>query len=243
MVHRDKLREEFSQRLAQACKDAGLDEHGRGIAIARALSVTSKAVSKWLNAESIPRQDKLIELASFLKTDVMWLQHGSAISGTTNAQDTDEFEYAGKPRVGVVPVIGDAILGVDGMIDMVEVRAGWLQIYSADKDAYGLRVKGDSMHPRIQSGEFVVIEPNTKVHSGDEVFVRTLDGHNMIKVMTKTRDGSYQFSSINNEHKPITLEPTEVEKMHYVSAIVKQTRYVDNYDLITKTLNGLNLSS
>lgn len=243
MVHRDKLREEFSQRLAQACKDAGLDEHGRGMAIARALSVTSKAVSKWLNAESVPRQDKLIELAKFLNADVMWLQHGSAISGTTNTPNPDEFEYAGKPRQGAVPVIGEAILGVDGMIDMVEVRAGWLQIYSADKDAYGLKVKGDSMHPRIQSGEFVVIEPNTHVHSGDEVFVRTLEGHNMIKVMTKTRDGSYQFSSINNEHKPITLDPGEVEKMHFVSAIVKATRYVDYDEVTTKNSNGLNLSS
>lgn len=185
----------------------------------------------------------LLELAKALSVSPEYLKHGGDKPVSQNAVQPDEFEYAGKPRVGVVPVIGDAILGVDGMIDMVEVRAGWLQIYSADKDAYGLRVKGDSMHPRIQSGEFVVIEPNTKVHSGDEVFVRTLDGHNMIKVMTKTRDGSYQFSSINNEHKPITLEPTEVEKMHYVSAIVKQTRYVDNYDLITKTLNGLNLSS
>ena len=243
MVHRDKLREEFSQRLAQACKDAGLDEHGRGMAIARALSVTSKAVSKWLNAESVPRQDKLLELAKFLKADVMWLQHGSAISGTTNTPNPDELEYAGKPRQGAVPVIGEAILGVDGMIDMVEVRAGWLQIYSADKDAYGLKVKGDSMHPRIQSGEFVVIEPNTHVHSGDEVFVRTLEGHNMIKVMTKTRDGSYQFSSINNEHKPITLDPGEVEKMHFVSAIVKATRYVDYDEVTTKNSNGLNLSS
>lgn len=75
MVQRDKLREEFSQRLAQACRNAGLDEHGRGMAIARALGVTSKAVSKWLNAEAMPRQDKMNELAKFLRVDILWLQH------------------------------------------------------------------------------------------------------------------------------------------------------------------------
>ncbi|MFO4789859.1 phage repressor protein C, partial [Salmonella enterica subsp. enterica serovar 1,4,[5],12:i:-] len=37
MVQNEKVRQEFAQRLAQACKEAGLDEHGRGIAIARAL--------------------------------------------------------------------------------------------------------------------------------------------------------------------------------------------------------------
>ncbi|ERK13032.1 Phage repressor [Serratia fonticola AU-AP2C] len=87
------------------------------------------------------------------------------------------------------------------------------------------------MWPRIQSGEYVVIEPNTPVHPGDEVFVRTIDGHNMIKIMNKTRDGSYQFTSVNSEHRPITLASAEVEKMHFVSAIVKATRYVDNDDL------------
>ena len=46
------------------------------MAIARNLGVSSKAVSKWLNAESMPRQDKMNELAAFLRVDVLWLQHG-----------------------------------------------------------------------------------------------------------------------------------------------------------------------
>lgn len=145
----------------------------------------------------------------------------------------NELEYVGAVRLGAVPVVGEAILGIDGMIDMLEIHAGWLQIYSADRDAYGLKVKGDSMWPRIQSGEYVVIEPNTQVHTGDEVFVRTKDGHNMIKIMSKTRDGDYQFSSVNSDHRPITLSPDSIEKMHFVSAIVKHTRYVDNDEMPT----------
>ncbi|HAJ7528180.1 TPA: helix-turn-helix transcriptional regulator [Escherichia coli] len=144
---------------------------------------------------------------------------------------TDHLEFAGNVRAGFVPVIGEAVLGVDGSVDMIEFRSGWLSIYSGDNDAYGLKVKGDSMWPRIQSGEYVVIEPNTPVHPGDEVFVRTKDGHNMIKIMNKTRDGDYQFSSINSDHRPITLPVEEVDKMHFVSAIVKHTRYVDQHDL------------
>ena len=64
---------------------------------------------------------------------------------------------------------------------MIEALEGWVQIYSDDKDAYALKVKGDSMWPRIQSGEYVVVEPNTVVRSGDEVFVRTVEGKNMVK--------------------------------------------------------------
>ncbi|MBI6547383.1 helix-turn-helix domain-containing protein [Xenorhabdus sp. VLS] len=76
MVQTEKTREQFSQRLAQACEQAGLNEHGRGAAIVRALGVSSKAVSKWFNSESLPRQEKMNALADYLKVDIVWLQHG-----------------------------------------------------------------------------------------------------------------------------------------------------------------------
>lgn len=76
MVQTEKTREQFSQRLAQACERAGLNEHGRGAAIVRALGVSSKAVSKWFNSESLPRQEKMNALADYLNVDIVWLQHG-----------------------------------------------------------------------------------------------------------------------------------------------------------------------
>lgn len=201
--------------------------------IAEELGRGQSAVSHYLNGVNALNPRAASVFANFLNVNVSDFSPSiaSIIASQARTISEESIEYAGKFREGYVPVIGEAVLGVDGSVDMIEFRAGWLQMYSGDKDAYGLKVKGDSMFPRIHSGEFVLIEPNTHVHSGDEVFVRTVDGHNMIKVMTKTRDGSYQFSSVNNEHKPITLDVDEVEKMHYVSAIVKATRYIDHDDV------------
>ncbi len=172
-------------------------------------------------------ENTLVKIASALGVTVADLF-------TEDPVKPDEIEYIGDMPSGTVKVIGEAILGIDGAVDMMEEHNGWLKIYSDDKDAYGLKVKGDSMWPRIQSGEYVVVEPNTGVRSGDEVFVRTVDGHNMIKVFNKTRDGDYQFTSINNAHKPITLDPNQVDKMHYVAAIVKPTKYIDKWERETK---------
>ncbi|MBN6378869.1 helix-turn-helix transcriptional regulator, partial [Escherichia coli] len=119
---------------------------------------------------------------------------------------------------------------VDGAIEMTEERDGWLKIYSDDPDAFGLRVKGDSMWPRIKSGEYVLIEPNTKVFPGDEVFVRTIEGHNMIKILGYDRDGEYQFTSINQDHRPITLPYHQVAKVEYVAGILKQSRHLDDIE-------------
>ncbi len=229
MVHTEKVRKEFAQRLAQACKDAGLDEHGRGMAIARALNLSSKGVSKWFNAESLPRQEKMNALAKYLRVDVVWLQHGK--SATEREKMDDALQYAGRLKGGLVRVIGEAILGVDGALEMNEDLDGWLKIYSDDPDAFGLKVKGDSMWPRIKSGEYVLIEPNTKVRAGDEVFVRTVEGHNMIKVLGYARDGEYQFTSINQDHRPITLAFSDVSKVDYVAGILKQSRHLDDSEL------------
>ncbi|MBS0971894.1 helix-turn-helix transcriptional regulator [Serratia rubidaea] len=169
-----------------------------------------------------------MSLAAALECSPSHLLYGDAVD--------EKITYVGKVRPGLVPVVGDAVLGVDGMIDMVEYRGGWLKIYSDDPNAYGLRVRGDSMWPRIQSGEFVLIEPGSTIHPGDEVFVRTSDGHNMIKVLNYTRDGEYQFNSINQDHRPITMARAEVQKVQYVAGILKASRHVDNDTVTDSTL-------
>lgn len=197
------------------------------VILAKKVGVSNAAISQWERSETEPKGDNLMSLAAALECSPSHLLYGNAID--------ENITYVGKVRPGLVPVVGDAVLGVDGMIDMVEYRGGWLKIYSDDPNAYGLRVRGDSMWPRIQSGEFVLIEPATTIHPGDEVFVRTNDGHNMIKVLNYTREGEYQFTSINQDHRPITIARGEVQKVEYVAGILKASRHVDN-DAVTDSM-------
>lgn len=197
--------------------------------LAETLGVSQSAVAMLLNGVNALNHTNAASLAKMFGVRIEDISPKIAeeIADMASALGTLDVEYAGKVKEGLIPVVGEAVLGMDGAVDMIEFRDGWLKIYSGDRDAYALKVKGDSMWPRIQSGEFVVIEPNTSVHPGDEVFVRTKDGHNIIKIFNKTRDGDYQLSSVNNDHRPITLAPTDIDKLHFVSAIVKATRYTD----------------
>lgn len=206
--------------------------NGKAAELARRIEREPSYISRMLYPEGKAGRKRIADDMMEIIENAFSLPRGWMDSITSEMPGAnEELEFAGSIRAGYVPVIGEAVLGVDGSVDMIEFRAGWLRIYSGDKDAYGLKVKGDSMWPRIQSGEYVVIEPNTTVHAGDEVFVRTKDGHNMIKIMNRTRDGDYQFSSVNSDHRPITLSADDVVKMHFVSAIVKHTRYVDQDDV------------
>ena len=128
-----------------------------------------------------------------------------------------------------VPVVGTAQLGDNGHYAELEYPAGhgdgYLAYPTRDPNAYAVRVRGDSMRPRIKPGEFVVCEPSVQPMPGDEVLVRAKDGRVMVKVFDFRRDGMVQLSSVNEGHPRITIEETEVERIHYVAAIVKRSLF------------------
>lgn len=129
-----------------------------------------------------------------------------------------------------VPVVGKAMLGPDGYFDAMDYPTGHgeglLNVVSRDGNAYGLRVVGHSMAPRIKHNEFVLIEPNHSYTAGDEVLVKTVKGQAMIKSFAYLRDGQYRFDSINAEYAPVMLDEGDVEFIHYVGAIVKSSMFM-----------------
>lgn len=129
-----------------------------------------------------------------------------------------------------VPVVGTAQLGTDGFWEAIDYPVGYgdgfVRYPTKDKNAYALRVKGDSMRPRIKPGEFVLIEPNTRCDPGHEVMVQTKNGRCMVKVLDFRRNGVVQLSSVNEtDFKPFTLDESEIEKIHRMAAIIPSDLY------------------
>lgn len=75
MVHTGN-RDEFSSRLHKALRRAGKDGYGMGARLARAMRVTPKAASKWLNGEARPGHDRKVALARWLGIREEWLDYG-----------------------------------------------------------------------------------------------------------------------------------------------------------------------
>ena len=129
-----------------------------------------------------------------------------------------------------VPVVSTAQLGDNGYWTELEYPKGhgdgFVLFATTDINAYALRCTGDSMKPRIQNGEFVVVEPNTEAQPGDEVLVRSKDGRVMVKILLYQREDRIHLISINEAHPPQSIPTNEVEIMHPISAIVKKMRWI-----------------
>lgn len=188
--------------------------------IASDLGKTQGTVGHWLTKRRSANFDDVAKILNIIGADKVILNSDGSL------EELDS-QFIGLPRNGFVEVIGEAVMGSDGCFEMEQTHIGYIQIHSPDPDAYCLKVKGTSMEPRIYSGEFVLIEPNTEYSNGDEVFIRTIDGRNMIKIFNYYKDGEYRFSSINQEYVPFTLEDSQILQIEYVAGILKRSRFVD----------------
>lgn len=214
----------LAERLSLAMRIKGISQATLG----EGVGVSQTTIWKLMNGKTSSNR-KLYQIADYLQINLDWLVSGT---GEMEAhQSKNEIEYIGRLKEGTILVKGEAIMGADGAFQMNEDFNGRLKFYSDDPNAFALKVKGDSMFPRINSGEFVVIEPNIVPCSGDEVLVRTKDGRNMIKKLEFHRDFMYRFTSINQDHPPLTLDENQVDKIMFVSAIVKSSRYVDVHEV------------
>jgi SOS-response transcriptional repressor LexA len=145
---------------------------------------------------------------------------------------TDAFsvnESVGILRANQIPVVGTARGGDDAFYVEIDYPVGagdgYVSYPTKRSNAYAIRVRGDSMRPRIKPGEYVIIEPDVPCLPGDEVVVKTKSGKTMVKVLHSERKGFIELLSLNDDHKPITIEISDIEFMHHVAGIAKDVLY------------------
>ncbi|MEG9475758.1 LexA family transcriptional regulator [Mannheimia indoligenes] len=194
--------------------------------LAEALDRTQGSIGHWLTGRRTPNFDDVAKMLNVVGIDRVVLNSDGLIS----TLDEEELEIVGKPKNGIIPVVGEAMMGRDETLRLEELRTGYINLYSSDSEAYAVRGKGSSMEPRIKSGEYIVLEPNTPALNGDDVLVCTVNDEYMIKTLDWHRNGEYRFSSINNDHPPFNLQDNEVRYVHTVGAIVKASRFISFED-------------
>ena len=90
-----------------------------------------------------------------------------------------------------IPVLGDVAAGlpieaVENIVDYEEID----QAMAASGEHFGLRLKGDSMEPRMKDGDVVIVRKQEDVKSGDVAVVLVNGDSATVKRIKKGRPGS-----------------------------------------------------
>lgn len=191
-------------------------------AFAKLVGVSQPTVTDWESGVMQPNGKNLLNASRVLGMTPDELLTGKTGGAKSNA------ELSGQAVSISVPVVGTLQGGTDGYLayDQTDLD-GIVTHYSDDPGAYAMRIRGDSMAPRIRHGEFVVVEPCREAMPGDDVAVELRNGRRVVKTFLYERDGEITLGSINNGHGNITVNRADVVTMLPVVAILPRMAFRD----------------
>ncbi|TQI66756.1 XRE family transcriptional regulator [Clostridium sp. KNHs216] len=168
--------------------------------LAEDLHVTQATVSRWETGDMLPTIDILNEIADYFGVSVDYLLGKSDIP------------TADTRKIGVkIPVLGYVRAGIP--IDAIEEILDYEEIPKsmADQGEYfGLQIKGDSMEPRMQEGDVVIVRKQSDVESGDIAVVLVNGNDATVKKFVKHENGVSLVAS-NPKYDPMFYTFAEVE--------------------------------
>lgn len=217
-----------------------IEENGTAAGLAEKAQTSAAYISQILSAKTKAFVGDVLarKLESAMQKPHGWMDtlHYELSEGHKSASQQTLGEYTGSEdaaapkRFRNVPVIARIESAPDGYIAETQYPAGgggYVKFLAKDRFTYAMRVRGDSMRPRMRSGEFIIVEPNVESHPGDDVVVKSADGRRMVKELLYIRGGEITLGPVNNGFRPITLALADIESIHYVAAIIPRGGFVD----------------
>lgn len=173
--------------------------------LAAIAGVTDKAVSTWEKGANVPRMGAIEKLASFFKVSKAYLMG-----------ETDSLVSVIRPSSGSIriPVLGSIPAGipieaVEDIIDWEEIPADWLD---GGKEFFSLRVKGDSMSPRYQDGDTLILRKQDTCESGQDCAV-LVDGGDATFKRVRILPSGVTLQPLNPEYDPFVFSNREVAEL------------------------------
>lgn len=188
-----------------------------GEALGKVIGVSKSTISQWENGNTQPSGVNLTLLCKALKTTPEWILYGKGSS----AVETSSSEMASIRPSGVINISWEVLMGDSGCILSKTPHEGYVTSFGATEKSYAVKIQGDSLWPRINDGEIVIISPDIEVAAGDEVYVLLSDGSEMIKRIYSISADRIQLIEIaKREISPSTVNRTNITLISKITAII-----------------------
>lgn len=176
-------------------------------------------LSQYISGKVIPRSNKLYVLGQALNVSEAWLMGYDVPMQPKpkNVFPVDD-EYVKIPVVGRVAA-GAGCLAEDNIIDYETISQSSLV---QGEEYVFLRVIGDSMYPKFEEGDLVLVRCQTSVDSGDYAVV-IIDGEDGVIKKVVYGDNWIELLSINPSYPPRVFEGEDVLRIR-IFGLVKEIK-------------------
>ena len=166
-------------------------------------------LSQYVNGKSNPDNEKIFLLSKIFGVTEAWL-----LGYDVSRYKTSEEAKVNEPQSSQglqIPVLGTVAAGipisaVEDILDYEEVPQSW----ESQGEFFGLRIKGDSMEPRMESGDVVIVRQQSDANSGDTVIVLVNGDDATCKRLQKT-DNGIMLVSTNPKYPPMFYSTEDIQ--------------------------------
>ena len=114
----------------------------------------------------------------------------------------------------LIPVLGDVAAGipietVENIVDYEEIDAA----LASTGEFFGLRIKGDSMEPRIREGDVVIVRKQSDADTGDTAVILVNGDSATVKRIKKEPDGDLWLIPNNPAYDTRHYTPEEIQHL------------------------------
>ena len=218
--------DKIGKRIAQAREKAGMNQSE----LARALGLTPQSIQKWEAGDTIPRGQRIQELARILRVSVAHLM---------GAEECEVVPIQGKLAIGQqlartvdVPLLDvSASMGVgqpqpDGYVEVIErmtINRDWVRqhlVASGPDNLALITGRGDSMEGTFNDGDLLLVDRGVREIRVDAVYVVAIDGELFVKRMQRKPGGGVMMLSDNQKYTPIEIHPATISRFDVLGRVL-----------------------
>lgn len=193
------MKNSFGEKLRALRKEKKLTQQK----MATLLNMTQGSYGKYENNQTSPNPDTLLKISNILDVSVDCLLNN-------NLLDSENVE---KPIGIKIPVLGSIPAGIpleaiEEILDYEEIPKEW----SSQGEYFGLKVKGNSMEPRICSGDVVIVRKQEDAETGD-VCVVMVNGFDATLKQIKKDTGGITLVPFNKSYSPVYYSNKEIQEL------------------------------
>ena len=211
----------FSQRLESLIKEKEITAYR----LSKDIGVHQTTIKNWLSESSSPNGEKLQKLAAYFRVDVDYLLGKSEIKNAS----VKTYPVGGILNFPIMASVkaGYGSSAVEDFTGETEaVPTAFLKGYSVE-ECRMLRVKGDSMYPRICDGDLVLVHIQPSVDSGDTAVV-LYDGDEATIKKVRYQPGCdwVELIPANPEYQTKRIEGPDLELCRIFGRVIRLIREI-----------------
>ena len=176
---------------------------------------------------SVSKLCSLLELSN--STSTKW-KRGALPNNSTMKKIADHFGVSTEYLTGTVPISEVAMVPIYGRVaagagmfaddEIIGEQPVFSAMVKNIGECFCLRVSGDSMLPRIQDGDIILVRKQTSVDSGSYAVVLIDDESGVVKKVVYDKD-SVTLISINPNYPPRTFSGAELQRLQVLGEVIQ----------------------